>query len=43
MFYEAQREGRPGRPKSAVIGCIEGADGDTNWAGQAKESTSYYP
>ena len=43
MFYEAQRESRPGRLKSAVIGRMEGADGDTTWAGQATDSTSHYP
>ena len=43
LFYEAQREGRPGRSKSAVIGCIEGADEYPTGAGQATESTSHYP
>ena len=41
MFYEAQREGRPSRLQSAVIRRMERADGDTTWAGQATESTSY--
>ena len=42
MFHEAQRQGRPGRLNSAVMGRMERADGDATWIGQATESTSLY-